>query len=912
MITNVADLLYPTYNAILNYMPFSDVAFRAKMLTGQIPGWRGIPDEEVPFAQYPIAIVDPPFQDVSLDDFASVTGVLSKKTASNPGVGIVSYAWDWGDGSTSTGVSVTHKYTSIGDFVGSLTVTDSNGLTDIASFHVRVTSEKTYRTLYAITEAMELAVTFDDGWNWRVYNLRSWKQLIGMRGRAVAVHPDNRLMAWFGDNTGRIWYTTDGLLSVPDPLAILPTGIVDIAVEPYTGSNLLVLCEDGFLYVVPTTTYTDTIVVKQLIHLDGVPVAVSISDANSNLWAAAAGTKYYISRNYGQTWNAYDVPGGVSITAMDFSRMSRKYLSIATQKSAFVIDVDSGNVVKGLSNVQVPVIGISNLPRSVDGVVVALGEAASIPLGLGVQNIYKSDPFGTINSSAVFPLSPAYAKNLLADRASQNKFWYTYNYEIFKSYAIANNSYPTSSLIELGTFVMDIAQGPLINSYDNFDFPTPTFPFPKFPIPEFPTIDVPPFNFPPLYFPIPPFYIPPFYPCYDIDGNYDCLPPPYEIPPGYYEPYAPGFPPIYPPNGPGWPTLPEIPIGPLDPPIPPIIPWGDPGEDPRDDIWNVFCETGVSGAEFITDGHPDWVGPGPSGGGYLKMTTSHIESLWPPAGYSGTDKVNCWMMIGDPGPNNFWMIMGWKMSGCDAPTMMGLYVSRQENLAGQWTGKLTTSNFLPHYKIPDDGVPARSISGGGQISFGPEDTIEGPGGKFWPVLRAIGGTFNYFRGPHWIGQGTASFAFSFDPNKWYRWSMRQVNETVFYRVETASGNSKEYQYWYRDYDLRYNPFGGNGFGAWLAKLADSRNLVSFWGSPRKNLYTDPVPGRTGGDTALYRNHAVDDEHDPVVVYIDNPAFGYTGPMPHDPDDPLPPAQAGFPFYLGEPSREGVFLDFRSV
>ncbi len=50
--------------------------------------------------------------------------------SSDPDGTIVSYAWDFGDGSTSTDESPTHTYTSAGTFDVTLTVTDDGGATD--------------------------------------------------------------------------------------------------------------------------------------------------------------------------------------------------------------------------------------------------------------------------------------------------------------------------------------------------------------------------------------------------------------------------------------------------------------------------------------------------------------------------------------------------------------------------------------------------------------------------------------------------------------------------------------------------------------------------------------------------------------------------------------------------------------
>lgn len=51
---------------------------------------------------------------------------------------IVSYSWDFGDGSTASGISVNHQY-SVGTFTPSLTITDEAGLTNTRSYYTPIT-----------------------------------------------------------------------------------------------------------------------------------------------------------------------------------------------------------------------------------------------------------------------------------------------------------------------------------------------------------------------------------------------------------------------------------------------------------------------------------------------------------------------------------------------------------------------------------------------------------------------------------------------------------------------------------------------------------------------------------------------------------------------------------------------------
>ena len=73
---------------------------------------------------------DPPVAEAGPDQSVLVNvKVAFKGSASyDPDGTITSYAWNFGDGSTGTGVSVTHAYSAIGTYTVTLTVTDNGGL----------------------------------------------------------------------------------------------------------------------------------------------------------------------------------------------------------------------------------------------------------------------------------------------------------------------------------------------------------------------------------------------------------------------------------------------------------------------------------------------------------------------------------------------------------------------------------------------------------------------------------------------------------------------------------------------------------------------------------------------------------------------------------------------------------------
>ena len=68
---------------------------------------------------------------------------------------IVSYSWDFGDGNTATGVTVSHAYTDNGSYVVNLTVTDNDGATD------SITATKTVMNRAPVASFTETAEVVD-------------------------------------------------------------------------------------------------------------------------------------------------------------------------------------------------------------------------------------------------------------------------------------------------------------------------------------------------------------------------------------------------------------------------------------------------------------------------------------------------------------------------------------------------------------------------------------------------------------------------------------------------------------------------------------------------------------------------------------------------------------------------------
>jgi PKD repeat protein len=82
----------------------------------------------------------PPVADAGPDGTVTAgdTVAFDGSGSTDPDDEIVSYSWGFGDGATATGIAAAHCYTSPGDFMVTLTVTDNEGATGMDDCRVRV------------------------------------------------------------------------------------------------------------------------------------------------------------------------------------------------------------------------------------------------------------------------------------------------------------------------------------------------------------------------------------------------------------------------------------------------------------------------------------------------------------------------------------------------------------------------------------------------------------------------------------------------------------------------------------------------------------------------------------------------------------------------------------------------------
>jgi hypothetical protein len=81
----------------------------------------------------------PPTAEISADPTTVRIGEevsFNANSSADPDNNIVSYEWNFGDGNTASGRSVTHDYSRLGTYTARLTVTDSDGLYDTAEIQI--------------------------------------------------------------------------------------------------------------------------------------------------------------------------------------------------------------------------------------------------------------------------------------------------------------------------------------------------------------------------------------------------------------------------------------------------------------------------------------------------------------------------------------------------------------------------------------------------------------------------------------------------------------------------------------------------------------------------------------------------------------------------------------------------------
>ena len=83
----------------------------------------------------------PPTANIQADKLTAYVGepiTFNASTSQDPDGEIVAYCWEFGDGTTGSGIVVTHTYSATGNYTVNLTVTDNGGASDTDSINVSV------------------------------------------------------------------------------------------------------------------------------------------------------------------------------------------------------------------------------------------------------------------------------------------------------------------------------------------------------------------------------------------------------------------------------------------------------------------------------------------------------------------------------------------------------------------------------------------------------------------------------------------------------------------------------------------------------------------------------------------------------------------------------------------------------
>jgi len=167
----------------------------------EVPGGGGLSDSATQNVQVePVTNNQPPTAVISGPTSGVVGQTLNFSGADSTDKDgrIVSYVWDFGDGTTGSGVSVTHVYNAAGSYKVTLTVTDDGGLsasaseggggTDEVSIQPASTTSRTY-TVKSGDTLMEISRKLFNG------DAQYWDEIAALNGLKApyTIHPGDVL-----------------------------------------------------------------------------------------------------------------------------------------------------------------------------------------------------------------------------------------------------------------------------------------------------------------------------------------------------------------------------------------------------------------------------------------------------------------------------------------------------------------------------------------------------------------------------------------------------------------------------------------------------------------------------------------------------------------------------------------------
>ena len=202
---------------------------------------------------------------------------------------VVSWAWDFGDGGTSTAQNPSHTYGAAGTYTVTLTVTDDAGATDTASQDVTVSSGSNAPPTADFTyTTTDLAVDFTDQSTDSDGSIVSWAWDFGDGGTSTAQNPSHTYGA---DGT----YTVS--LTVTDDAGATDSASQDVTVSSSSGGGIT-LSTNGYKVRGRQTvdlTWSGAVGTQVNVFRDGVLITTTNNDGayTDNIGAVGGGSYVY-------------------------------------------------------------------------------------------------------------------------------------------------------------------------------------------------------------------------------------------------------------------------------------------------------------------------------------------------------------------------------------------------------------------------------------------------------------------------------------------------------------------------------------------------------------------------------------------------------------------------------------------
>ena len=227
-------------------------------------------------------------------DYLSVS--VDGSGSSDPDGTVVAWAWDFGDGGAAAGVTATHVYAAAGTYLITLTVTDSQALTNSLSKSVTVVANTPPVAAFTYTVTGQ-AVMFDASASTDDKGIVSWSWDFGDGSTGSGQTVEHTFIAPV--LAGHVVLSAPGTLAPPPPYTLVGYTFGPDGVTPYpnsavtitntrTGDVLLAMSDPDFgLYSVDLNTFTSGVLTGDVISVTATNGA--LTGSNTGVANTAAG-----------------------------------------------------------------------------------------------------------------------------------------------------------------------------------------------------------------------------------------------------------------------------------------------------------------------------------------------------------------------------------------------------------------------------------------------------------------------------------------------------------------------------------------------------------------------------------------------------------------------------------------------